>query len=130
IVVVEKGYLCSGASGRNGGGVRAQWSSETNIRLMKEAVRLCAEFATEMRINVWFRQGGYLFLAHSSERAKQLEASVALQRAHGLKTRMLDAKEAKKIVPELDAKAIVAASYNPDDGVVTTKGRIRAPLVL
>ena len=38
IVVVEKSYLCSGASGRNGGGVRAQWSSETNVRLMKDAV--------------------------------------------------------------------------------------------
>src|SRR6185295_6166569 len=73
---------------------------------------------TEMRINVWFRQGGYLFLAHSAERAKQLDASVQLQRAHGLKTRMLDAKEAKKIVPELDARSVVAASYNPDDGVV------------
>ena len=27
VTVVDQGYLCGGASGRNGGGVRAQWSS-------------------------------------------------------------------------------------------------------
>jgi sarcosine oxidase subunit beta len=65
VMVVDKGYLCGGASGRNGGGVRAQWSSEANVRLMQESIRICREFATEMKINVWFRQGGYLFLARS-----------------------------------------------------------------
>ena len=29
ILVVDKSYLCGGASGRNGGGVRAQWSSDS-----------------------------------------------------------------------------------------------------
>ena len=118
IVVLEQSYLCSGASGRNGGGVRAQWSSETNIRLMKESVRLCGEFATDMRINVWFRQGGYLFLARSDARAKELEHSVALQKEQGLRSRILTAKEAQREVPELNADALVAASFNPDDGVV------------
>src|SRR6188768_3406914 len=66
-VVLEKGYLCGGASGRNGGGVRAQFGSEENIRLMQESIRMCRDFASEMKINVWFRQGGYLFLVRSEE---------------------------------------------------------------
>src|SRR5690606_4237152 len=102
IVVVDKSYLCGGASGRNGGGVRAQWSSETNIRLMRESIRRCAEFATKMRINVWFRQGGYLFVARSERIAKTLQASVELQREHGLPTRIIGPAEVKKLVPELD----------------------------
>lgn len=118
IVVLEKGYLCSGASGRNGGGVRAQWSSEENVRLMKESIRLCRDFATKMRINVWFRQGGYLFIARSESMASRLAESVRLQKEHGLPTRMVDTAECKKLVPELDPTGIVAASYNPDDGVV------------
>ena len=65
VLVVDRAYLCGGASGRNGGGVRAQFSSETNIRLMRESIEICRDFATEMKINVWFRQGGYLFLARS-----------------------------------------------------------------
>lgn len=118
IVVLDKGYLCGGASGRNGGGVRAQWSSETNVRLMKQSIERCAEFATRMRINVWFRQGGYLFLARSEERAKQLAQSIELQREHGIPTRLIEPAEIKKLVPELDVSRLVAASYNPDDGVV------------
>ena len=118
VVVLDKSYLCGGASGRNGGGVRAQWSSEANIRLMQESIRMCREFATEMKINVWFRQGGYLFLVRSEERRRSLEASVKLQNDCGLPTRMLTPKEAQKLVPELDTDGVVAASYNESDGVV------------
>lgn len=118
IVVVDSGYLCGGASGRNGGGVRAQWSSETNIRLMRRSIAICDDFATQMRINVWFRESGYLFLARSEARAKQLAESIALQNEHGLPTRLLEPREVKKLVPELDVSRIVAASYNPEDGVV------------
>ena len=118
IVVLERSYLCAGASGRNGGGVRAQFSSEENIRLMRESIRICREFASEMKINVWFRQGGYLFLVRSEEARRMLEASVKIQNACGLRTRMLSPKEAQKIVPELSTEGVVAASFNPDDGVV------------
>src|ERR1700752_1651172 len=79
VTVVDRSYLCGGASGRNGGGVRAQWSSEANVRLMQESIRMCREFATKMKINVWFRQGGYLFLARSEKMKTSLEKSVALQ---------------------------------------------------
>src|SRR5689334_24188333 len=101
ITVIDRSYLCGGASGRNGGGVRAQWSSEANVRLMQESIRMCRDFASEMKINVWLRQGGYLFIARDEEKRRALEASSTLQRECGLDTRMLSPKEALKIVPEL-----------------------------
>jgi sarcosine oxidase subunit beta len=118
VVVVDKGYLCGGASGRNGGGVRAQFSTEENINLMRESIRICHGFARELGINVWFRQGGYLFLSRSEEDRRKLEASTAVQNRCGLPTRMLTAREARAIVPELDPDGIVAAAWNPEDGVV------------
>jgi sarcosine oxidase subunit beta len=118
VLVIDKSYLCGGASGRNGGGVRAQWSSETNVRLMLESIRMCRAFAAQMKINVWFRQGGYLFLARTSEICRRLEKSVALQNECGLSTRILTPAEACRIVPELDPAGLLAASFNPDDGVV------------
>jgi sarcosine oxidase subunit beta len=117
VTVVDQAYLCGGASGRNGGGVRAQWSSEDNVRLMLESIAMCRAFAATMKINVWFRQGGYLFLARTPELRARLEASVALQNACGLATRMLTPREAARVVPELDTEGVDAASYNPDDGV-------------
>ena len=118
VTVVDKSYLCGGASGRNGGGIRAQWSSEANVRLMQESIRMCQDFASEFKINVWLRQGGYLFLARSEERRRALEESCKLQRECGLATRMLSPREAQKIVPELSTDGVVAATFNPDDGVV------------
>lgn len=118
IVVVDRGYLCGGASGRNGGGVRAQFSSEENIRLMQESIRICRDFARQMKINVWFRQGGYLFLVRSEKGRATLEKSVRVQNECGLATRMLTPREAQKVVPELSIEGVVAASYNPEDGVV------------
>ncbi len=118
VTVIDQGYLCGGASGRNGGGIRAQWSSEANVRLMLESIRMCRDFAAEMKINVWLRQGGYLFLARTLEIRERLEKSVALQNECGLSTRMLSAEQARRIVPELDVSGVQAASYNPEDGVV------------
>jgi sarcosine oxidase subunit beta len=118
VTVIDRTYLCGGASGRNGGGVRAQFSSEENIRLMQESIRICRDFARDMKINVWFRQGGYLFLVRSEDGRRTLEKSVSVQNGCGLPTRMLTPREAKRVVPELDLEGVVAAAYNPEDGVV------------
>ncbi len=118
VVILEKGYLASGASGRNGGGIRQQWSTEVNIRLMQESVALCKDFATELGVNVWFRQGGYLFLSRSARETERLEKNIALQNRCGVPTRLLTPQEAKSIVPELDVTGFHAACYNETDGVL------------
>ncbi len=117
-VIVERGYLAYGASGRNGGGVRQQWSTESNVKLMQESVAMCRSFARELKVNVWFRQGGYLFLARTAEEVTRLENNVAVQARCGLPTRMLDPTEARAIVPQLDTTGVAAASFNPSDGIL------------
>ncbi|MHB8418390.1 MAG: FAD-dependent oxidoreductase [Myxococcales bacterium] len=118
VVVLEAGYLCAGASGRNGGGVRMQWNSETNIRLARRSIDLMKRFARDLGVNVWLRQGGYLFLAHSAAVAQRLERSTERQRRQGLATAMLGPGGARDVCPELDVSRVVAAAFNPDDGVI------------
>jgi sarcosine oxidase subunit beta len=118
VVVVERGYLAEGASGRNGGGIRQQWSTELNIRLMQESVDLCRRFAVDLGVNVWFRQGGYLFLARNAKEVARLEKNIAVQNRCGVATRMLEPDKAREIVPELDLTGIVGAAYNPTDGIL------------
>jgi len=118
IQVVDASYLCGGASGRNGGGIRAQWSNESNVRLMQESLRLFSEFAREHRINTWFRQGGYLFLTRTAERAEELARSVELQNECGVSTLLLEPKDVRDVVPELSTDGVVSASYNASDAIV------------
>jgi sarcosine oxidase subunit beta len=118
VLVLERGYLNAGASGRNGGGVRTQWSTPTMIRLARRSLEICDRFAVEMGVNVWFRRGGYLFLAPTADQVARIERNAALHRREGLRTRVIDPAEALEIVPELDGSRFVAASWNPDDGVV------------
>src|SRR5476651_589094 len=106
VVVLDSGYLCGGASGRNGGGVRAQWSSEVNIRLMRESLGLFQQFAERHRINTWFRAGGYLFLARTDAAASELAKNVELQNRCGVESELLDPKGISEIVPELSSEGV------------------------
>ena len=118
VVVLERSYLASGASGRNGGGIRMQWSTATNIQLMQESMDLCKKFAGELGVNVWLRQGGYLFLATSDKERQRMERNVALQNKNGVETRLLTPGEARGVVPELDVTDVVSACYNSRDGIL------------
>lgn len=118
VVVLEQSYLCAGASGRNGGGVRMQWGTATNITLARRSIQLMRDFARELGINVWLRQGGYLFLAVSPEGVRRMERSATLHHAHGVETELLTPQGAQDLVPELSTSGILLAAYHRHDGVV------------
>jgi sarcosine oxidase subunit beta len=118
VVVLEKGYLCAGASGRNGGGVRMQWGTSANIELAKRSVELMKQFARDMGINIWLRQGGYLFLAKTRKIAERLEQGARLHNEHGVRTQILTPDAAREVVPQLTMKDVQVCAYNPDDGVI------------
>jgi sarcosine oxidase subunit beta len=118
VAVVERSYLVSGASGRNGGGVRMQWGDAGNVELMRESIDICRGLAQELDINLWFRQGGYLFLARTASGEQRLHRNVAIHEQVGAPTRLLAAREALELVPQLDVSEVRVAAYNPEDGVV------------
>lgn len=118
VAVVERSYLVSGASGRNGGGLRMQWGDAGNVALMRESIEICRRLAQELNINLWFRQGGYLFLARTESGERRLHRNVAVHEHVGAPTRLLAAREALELVPQLDVSQVRVAAYNPEDGVV------------
>ncbi len=118
VVVIERGYLCAGASGRNGGGVRMQWGTPSLIQLAKRSIELMGQFARDFGINVWLRQGGYLFLAKSAKIAERLERGAALHNRYGVPTEMISPGVAQELVPQLSFSDVLACSYNKKDGVI------------
>ncbi len=118
VLVVDKSYLGYGASGRNGGGIRQQWTSEENIKLALESRKMFEELDEELEEDLEFYQGGYLVLSFDEEEADQFKKNVKLQNKLGVESDFLSPEEAKEIVPELDISDVVAATFNQSDGTI------------
>jgi sarcosine oxidase subunit beta len=118
VLVLDKDSLVKGATGRNGGGVRAQWTSAENIQLAQRSIADFKRFAAETGHNSFFRQGGYLFLTRKEEQLAALRKAAAFQNQHGVRTRLIGLEEAARIVPGLNTGGCVGATFNPDDAVL------------
>lgn len=120
VIVLDRKHLNFGATARNGGGVRAQWTTEANIRLAQESIRRFDRLSQELGHNLFWRQGGYLFVARKERQMDALRGSVAFQNGHGVNTRIVTPEQAKQIVPDLDIEksGMLGGSYNPDDATL------------
>ena len=118
ILVVDRGFLSSGASGRNGGGVRQQWETRATLRLAREAVAAYRAFGREFGYNIWFRQSGYLFLAESPEELGRLRSVHDLVVSEGLPSRVLDAAGVAALVDGIAPGSVVGGTYLGSDGTL------------
>jgi sarcosine oxidase subunit beta len=118
VVVVEKKYLSSGATGACGAGIRQQWSTRENALLAIQSVKIFEQLSRELGQDIEFRQGGYLIAVHDEKELKQAEKNVAMQRSLGLKVDILKPDQINDIVPILDVKGMkaIGATFCPTDG--------------
>src|SRR5438132_8696700 len=118
VVLVEREkLLATGSTGRNAGGVRHQFSNEANIRLSLESIGLLERFADEVGHTIDFHQDGYLFLLSSPASVETFRRNVALQRSLGIDVEWLDADEAARLAPGLDASGVLGATFCRRDGI-------------
>ena len=118
VVVLEKEYLASGATGRCGAGVRQQWGTEMNLRMSIESVKMFETMNKDLDYDgdIEFKQGGYLLVAYTEEGWEQFKKNVALQRQYGLDVKLCTPEEAKEIVPHLNTEGLLGATFNQTDG--------------
>jgi len=123
VVLVEREpMLGTGSTGRNAGGVRHQFSNDANIRLSIESIALIERFADEVGHAVDFHQDGYLFLLSSPASVETFRRNVALQRSLGVDVDWLDAAEAARVAPGLDADGVLGATFCRRDGIADPNG--------
>ncbi len=116
VVIVERDLLASGSTALSAGGIRQQFSTEANIRIMLESVKVFERFPEEFDTDIDFRQWGYLFLATTEEDWEAFRESASLQRDLGVPVRLLSPEEIKGIAPYLYLDDVIGGTFCPTDG--------------
>jgi len=116
IVLLEKGQLGEGSTSRCVGGIRAQFSTEINIRFSLESMKTFDHFEEEFGVNPEFKKIGYLFLATKEQEAKVFKENVVLQRRFGIPVEWLDAETIRERWPFLKMDDILGGTFCSWDG--------------
>jgi len=116
VLILDKGYVSCGATGRCGAGVRQQWGLEMNCRLAKMSVDMFTGLSEELGEDIEFEQSGYLVLAYDDDTVELYRKNLKLQNSLGIPARLVTPGEAREIVPVLNIEGLVAATYCPTDG--------------
>jgi sarcosine oxidase subunit beta len=116
VVLLEKGQLGEGSTGRCVGGIRTQFSTEINILFSLESLKIFERFQEEFGVDPEFKRIGYLFLATTSPEMEVFKENVTLQKRFHIPVELLDGDEIKKRWPYLRTDDIVGGTFCTRDG--------------
>lgn len=118
VTVVERRGPGAGSSTRSGGGVRAQFGTETNVRLSLLSAPYWASFEEQFGVDVRLRRIGYLFLGADDAAMHVIGDQVALQQRLGVPSEVLSHDEIAQRWPSLRRLDVAGASFCAADGFV------------
>jgi sarcosine oxidase subunit beta len=122
VLVLERDQIGRGATADAAGGVRQQFSTEPNIRLAQESVRVWETFPERFGQEIGLRQQGYLFLLTDPAEEPVFRANVALQQRLGVPSRWVAPEEIAAINPYVVRDAVIGGTFCPEDGWCDTYG--------
>lgn len=126
VVLLEREpYLGQMSTGQCAGGIRHQFSTEVNIRLSTESIRMMERFPDELDQDIGLKFCGYLFLLTRDEDLPTFRENVALQHRLGIATRWLEPGECKAFVPELEMDGVLAGTIYDRDGLADPSGIVQ-----
>src|SRR5213593_593528 len=117
VLVLERETVGSGTTSKAAGGIRAQFSTETEIRFSLESIAVFEHFAEEFGVDPGYRKIGYLFLVSDRGDLAGFEERMALQRRLGVDVRLISPDDARALVPALRVDDLIAAVWGPGDGM-------------
>lgn len=118
IAVIERDqYLGNGATAKCAGGIRAQFSSEINVRMSMLSEDRFEVFTDETGEEVQFDQVGYLFLIRNEDQAENFKTQFDMWQRVGHPCEWLTKEQIAEIVPSVDLTDVVAGTFSRKDGI-------------
>jgi sarcosine oxidase subunit beta len=123
VAVLEKGYIGSGAAGRNTTIIRSNYRTPEGAAFYAESVKLYERLGADLDFNLLFSQQGHLTLAHSDRAMITMIERAEVNQLLGIDSRVVYPDELVELCPELDLSQdvtwpIMGALYHPPGGII------------
>jgi sarcosine oxidase subunit beta len=123
VAVLEKGYIGSGAAGRNTTILRSNYKTPEGARFYDASVKLYEGLGQEMDFNLLFSQCGHLTLAHTDRALFVMANRAEVNRLQGIDSRLIGPDEVKELAPAMyvgpdTTHPIMGALYHPPGGII------------
>jgi len=115
VVLVERGSLAAGATGKSGALVRMHYTNAAESRLAWESLKVFRDFAAIVGGDCGFEPVGFLQLVGPGHEAA-LAHNVGAQRGLGIDTRVVSHDELARLLPGCRLDDIGAAAWEPGSG--------------
>src|ERR1700687_104530 len=120
VVLVERDALGSQSTGKCAGGVRRQFSSETNVLMQQLSVRLLTTLEAETGVDPEFRRIGYLFLLTKDHQVEDFKRLVSMWLRLGVSdARWVEPSEVRELAPMVRGDDILGGTFCPSDGIAS-----------
>jgi sarcosine oxidase subunit beta len=117
VLVLDKEKApCTGSTPLSAGGIRAQFTTEVNVRLSTHSISFYETMADELGCHFDFEQEGYLFLTAQEATAARLRENVAFQQGLGVPVELVEPAAIAERWPHLKTDDLVLGSFCGTDG--------------
>lgn len=115
VVVLDKGDVGGGGSGRSSALVRMHYSFGPEVELALRSLEMFRAWPELVGFPSHFRKTGFIRLVPEPE-IERLRKNVEMQRALGVNAQVLSREALREVAPAWDFSDVSAAAYEPDSG--------------
>ena len=114
-MVIDKGHVAQGGSGRSSALVRMHYSYPPEVQLALVSLRMFENWRDIVGQEGDFRKTGFVRIVHPGE-TERLKQNVEMQRKLGVNVKLIDRIELKALEPDWAVDEVELAAYEPDSG--------------
>jgi len=115
IVVVDKGHVGQGGSGRSSALIRMHYSYPPEVQLALLSLGIFENWSDAVGGEGDFRKTGFVRIVHPGE-CERLKLNVEMQRKLGANVQLMDRSQLKELEPDWAVEEVELAAYEPDSG--------------
>jgi len=120
VLVVEKGWIGGGNTGRNTTNVRSDYLLPESAALYDLGLRLYEGLTREINFNIMLSQRGWLTLIHDQHQMEVARHKANSLRCNGVDGEIIDHEEVRRMLPQLNMEA--NARFNVVGGFLQRRG--------